>query len=665
MWGRGILLGAALTILCVCFAPYSEADLGEFDPNPVWPLCGRITENPPAQWVETDGCPQERWGNPAFTDTPISSTYGPRQLVSEGYRYDFRRGLDIATQLGTPVYAFADGIVKKAGPDPSYTDPLVQLRHYRPGHWGSCTNGGGCYHTNYLHMSDWTVDINDVVTKGDLIGYSGESASGFEHVHFEIRDAPPQDSFSNWSRDAVHPLGVLPYNDSGAANYQLTLNPEVYVTLTIPLSVELDLDGFEAQVFEHQPGGSLLAIAQPGDTAFGNTIEGTGYLVKPSWYSMETWNRMYSYKDSTSVPWSAFGQGGDYESPYWAILPATYNANVHMDAQDPNDFQVGLFNGWSWQPSHTNANSAEYVVTVGLLSLAGTASADDLCIQVRALDVHGNGTEWVQYNCFLAIASTEALDAQAVRVEFTGPVDQTSAENAANYAIDQGVTVNSAALQGDGRSVVLSTSPLISGLTYLLTVNNVFDLQGHAIAPDSQDSFTYLETVTAPFQDGVSPSAGYSGTRDTYVSGDTPGSNYGSLDELVLDESERSLLYWDVSSIPQTAMVQSGSITIDVTNSGGDYQIYEVFQPWVEDEATWNDYDNGMSWEVAGADGVFDRPVEQGRSGCSAGVDRGDLPQLWISACGRFLHQRTGLRVPGSRDGVPASFAEHWVHEHL
>ncbi len=199
MRARGVLLGVVLTTLCVYFTPRSEADLGEFDANPVWPLCGRITEHPPAQWVETDGCPPERWGNPNYTDTPISSTYGPRQLVSEGYRYDFHRGIDIATPLGTPVYAFADGTVKKAGPDPSYTDPLVQLRHDRP--------GDDSYHTNHLHMSDWTVAINDIVTKGDLIGYSGESASGFEHVHFEIRDAPPQDPTSNWSRDAVHPLG--------------------------------------------------------------------------------------------------------------------------------------------------------------------------------------------------------------------------------------------------------------------------------------------------------------------------------------------------------------------------------------------------------------------------------------------------------------------------
>ncbi len=406
MKGWGILVVAVCAATWLLVTPSSEADLGEFDSNPVWPLCGRITENPPAGWDEDDGCPAERWGNPAFTDTPISSTFGCRQLVSGGYRYDFHRGIDIGTPIGTAVFAFADGEVKKAGPDPAYSDPLVQLRHKRPGE-GSCSSGGGCYHTNYLHMSGWTVNIGDDVSKGDLIGYSGESASGFDHVHFEIRDAPPQDPFSNWSRDAVHPLGVLPYPDTGTSNFQLVLdsvdatdpmNPEVYVTLTIPMSVELDLDGFEALVFEHQPDGTLSLVSQPGDTPVGNTIEGTGYLVEPSWYSMNVWNRMYSYKNSGGVSWSSFEEEGVFESPYWMDLPESYNANVHMDAA-PNDFQVGEFNGWSWEPSHTNANSSEYTLTVGLLSLTGTAAAEDLCVQVRALDVHGNATDWVRHNC--------------------------------------------------------------------------------------------------------------------------------------------------------------------------------------------------------------------------------------------------------------------------
>jgi len=381
--------------------------LGVFDTAPVWPLCGRIAEAPPPGWNPGQGCPPSRWGNPAFTDAPLSSSFGPRQLVSEGYRYDFHRGIDIPTSIGTPVFALVDGVVRKAGLDPGYSDPLVQLRHYRPGH-SSCSSGGGCYTTNYLHMSGWVVEIGDPVSRGDLIGYSGASASGFAHVHFEIRDAPSQDPFSNWSRNAIHPLELLPYPDSAAANLGVSLDsvdasdplsPRVRLTVTIPMGVELDLDGVEAEVYERMGDGTLRYVAQPGDIPTGNTIEGAGYLVASSWYSMAVWNRQYSYKNSSSIPWNVFLPGGAYESPYGPELPGSYDPNVHLDAQDPANSQVGLFNGMSFAPSHSNASSSEYAVAFEFLALEGVPQAEDLCIQVRAVDVHGSATDWVRHNC--------------------------------------------------------------------------------------------------------------------------------------------------------------------------------------------------------------------------------------------------------------------------
>ena len=60
-----LLLSAALPIA-------SQAE--EFDSSPAWPLCARITEAPPAGWVEADGCPSERWGNSNFTYVEVGDT---------------------------------------------------------------------------------------------------------------------------------------------------------------------------------------------------------------------------------------------------------------------------------------------------------------------------------------------------------------------------------------------------------------------------------------------------------------------------------------------------------------------------------------------------------------------------------------------------------------
>ncbi len=336
VWNLGKLL--LVSGFGVVLAWSTAASAQQYDPTPAWPLCGRIAETPPQGWAEADGCPSERWGDPAFTDLPLESTYGPRELTSENSRYDFHRGIDIPTPIGTPVFAIADGEVIIAGNHSGYSDPLVQLRHFRPG-LASCS-GVGCYHSNYMHLSGWAVAADDVISKGDLIGYTGESASGFDHLHFELRDAPADDVFSRWQRDTVHTLFVLPYQDAtsptvtlGPVDQSDPLAPVVEITVT---AQRVDINRAELYVYDD----ATLHVTQPG-----NTPDTRGYNVYPSWFDMDVWNRQYTHKDSTNVPWESFGAGGVNECPYYADHGASYNANVHMDAQDPADFHDGLFNG--------------------------------------------------------------------------------------------------------------------------------------------------------------------------------------------------------------------------------------------------------------------------------------------------------------------------------
>jgi len=399
---------ALLPLVTAGALPARAQGLGVYDPALVWPLCGRISDDPPVGWSLGMDCPPERFGDAAFHDGPISSTFGPRQLPSAGFRYDFHRGIDLPAAIGTPIFAVADGEVLKAGPHPSFDDPVIEVRHFRPG-FNTCGAGGGCYSSMYLHVSDWTVSPGELVGKGDYIGQTGTSASEFDHLHFEIRDAPPLDAASSWQKDCAHPLGALPYPDTGADNLALTLDavddsdplhPLVTATVTIPMTIELDLERLEAGVWERQPGGALVPVPQPGDTPVGTTVEGDGYLVEPSSYSMNRTNRQYTYKDSGSgIGYEEFLVGGLYESPYAADLPLVYDPGFHMDAADPGDFQAGLFNGMRLAPIHYNDESPAYQATFQFQSLVGTASAASLCVKVRAVDARGTATPWVTHNC--------------------------------------------------------------------------------------------------------------------------------------------------------------------------------------------------------------------------------------------------------------------------
>lgn len=363
--GRVMINIRLLYFICMTPLLWSAAASGQqFDPAPSWPLCGRITVDAPAGWDQSQGCPQERSGNSDFSDLPLNWTYGPRPLTSGNDRYDFHRGLDIATPIGTPVFAIADGVIRLSGNHSGYSDPVVQIRHFRPGH-SSC-DGVGCYHSNYMHLSGWTLSVGDTVSKGDLVGFTGESASGFDHLHFEIRDAPADDKFSSWSRDALHPLLVLPYSDPipptvtfDAVDISNPLNPVVEVSVNTP---RVDVNRVELLLYDF----GAQRLVQPG-----NTPDARGYNVFPSWFDMTEWNRQYSHKDSSSVPWESFGEGGVNEGPFYQVHGPSYNANVHMDQQHPDDFHVGNFNGVTIRTA--DFNPADYYLNLTFEALAGSA----------------------------------------------------------------------------------------------------------------------------------------------------------------------------------------------------------------------------------------------------------------------------------------------------
>lgn len=112
---------------------------------------------------------------------PIVSPFGMRIHPVYGI-WAFHSGADIDAPTGTPIKAVADGIVIYAGWLGSY-GIVVFLRH------------GGNISTVYAHMQYFTVELNQYVKQGDIIGYVDNTGlSTGPHLHFEIRiDGKPVD----------------------------------------------------------------------------------------------------------------------------------------------------------------------------------------------------------------------------------------------------------------------------------------------------------------------------------------------------------------------------------------------------------------------------------------------------------------------------------------
>ncbi len=85
-------------------------------------------------------------------------------------------GLDIITDVGTPVYATGDGTVTFAGRTASGYGAVVEINH------------GYGYTTLYAHLSQVRVRSGQKVKRGELIARSGRSGlvSG-PHLHYEVR----------------------------------------------------------------------------------------------------------------------------------------------------------------------------------------------------------------------------------------------------------------------------------------------------------------------------------------------------------------------------------------------------------------------------------------------------------------------------------------------
>lgn len=112
------------------------------------------------------------------------------------------------------------------------------------------------------------------------------------------------------------------------------------------------------------------------------------------------------------------------------------------------------------------------------------------------------------------------------------------------------------------------------------------------------------------FQDGVFPTSGYQGTRDTKLWSDRPGTVFGSASELEVDGAPEGtvLMSWDISAIPPGTIIQSARITLDITNPTFDaYELYGANRIWDENSASWQNASTGNAWNEPGASGFSDR----------------------------------------------------------
>lgn len=130
----------------------------------------------------------------------LASGFGPR--IHPVYKMKkMHKGIDFAAEIGTPIYATADGTVDKVDVKFSGYGKMVEIDH------------GFGYRSRYAHMHDFAVRKGQSIKRGDLIGYVGNTGmSTAPHLHYEVH-------INGEQVDPVHYF----FNDLTAAEYEKIL----------------------------------------------------------------------------------------------------------------------------------------------------------------------------------------------------------------------------------------------------------------------------------------------------------------------------------------------------------------------------------------------------------------------------------------------------------
>ncbi len=119
--------------------------------------------------------PDENVPNLWPREDKINSEFGFRRNPFGGRTYEFHEGIDIDGERGDPVVAAGRGTVIKASWQGGY-GYMVEIDH------------GNGITTRYGHLSKIEVQVDETVSKGQLIGLVGSNGrSTGSHLHYELR----------------------------------------------------------------------------------------------------------------------------------------------------------------------------------------------------------------------------------------------------------------------------------------------------------------------------------------------------------------------------------------------------------------------------------------------------------------------------------------------
>jgi murein DD-endopeptidase MepM/ murein hydrolase activator NlpD len=165
----------------------------------------------------------------------INSKFGWR-------RYRMHKGIDIDLEIGDPVYAAFDGVVRISKYNYGGFGNYVMIRHY---------NG---IETLYGHLSVRLVEPNQTVRAGDIIGLGGNTGrSTGPHLHFETR----------FLGQAFDPSRIIDFDSGCLKQTEIHLDQSYFPYLVNPRAYQSKY----ARYHKIRPGDTLWGLSRKYGTS--------------------------------------------------------------------------------------------------------------------------------------------------------------------------------------------------------------------------------------------------------------------------------------------------------------------------------------------------------------------------------------------------------------
>ncbi|MEI6479707.1 MAG: peptidoglycan DD-metalloendopeptidase family protein [bacterium] len=135
----------------------------------------------------------------------ITQCYGPTKFAARAYRSKMHNGVDFGGAIGTPILAAESGTILKVGNNDRGTSRWNKFQY---GKYIIIKHNNNLA-TLYAHLSRVIVKEGQVVNRGDVIGYSGNTGYTFgPHLHFTVFWAPSIQFKSVPPAAGVVPIGI-------------------------------------------------------------------------------------------------------------------------------------------------------------------------------------------------------------------------------------------------------------------------------------------------------------------------------------------------------------------------------------------------------------------------------------------------------------------------